>query len=110
MQDFRNRSNARDSYSQDIASILNAKCVRCHAPGQTAPMSLRTYKEVRPWVKSIEKNVAERKMPPWHADAEFGNFSNDRSLSEEEIDTIVSWARQGESCCSIVSGGRLLHL
>ena len=34
-------------------------------------------------------------MPPWFADPSVGHFLNDRSLSQSEIDTIVSWVDGG---------------
>jgi len=86
---------AKLSYSKDIAPILNANCAGCHRPGQMAPMSLMTYDEVRPWVKAIRENVAAGKMPPWHAVASAKPLMNDRSLSQNEIDTIVAWIDQG---------------
>lgn len=87
--------SARLTYTKDVAPILNDHCVSCHRPGQIAPMSLMTYDEVRPWVKSIEKNVAAKKMPPWHATEHVGEFINDRSLPQEQVDTILAWIRQG---------------
>ncbi len=86
---------AKLSYSKDIAPILNASCAGCHRPGQMAPMSLLTYDEVRPWVKAIRENVSAGKMPPWHAVAHAKPFNNDRSLSQEQLDTIVAWIDQG---------------
>jgi len=83
------------TYCENVAAILNQNCVTCHRPGQAAPMSLMSYQEVRPWVKSIAKNVEAREMPPWHADPAYGHFRNDRSLDQTEIDTIVSWVRAG---------------
>lgn len=85
----------KPTFAKDVAPIFYENCVGCHSPGQIAPMSLQTYKEVRPWVKSIEKNVGNRTMPPWHADPGYGKFANDRSLSDDEIATIVTWAKQG---------------
>ncbi|MBS1812516.1 MAG: DUF3471 domain-containing protein, partial [Acidobacteria bacterium] len=82
-------------FSKDIAPIFNAKCAECHRPGDAAPFSTLTYKEVRPWAKSIKEKVANRTMPPWHADPHFGQFANDRSLSQKEIDTIVAWVDGG---------------
>ena len=58
-------------------------------------MSLVDYREVRPWAKSIRQNVKDGIMPPWHADPGFGPFTNDRSLSKDEIDTIVRWVDMG---------------
>jgi len=83
------------TYTKDIAPILNENCVVCHRPGDIGPMSLMRYREVRPWAKSIQKNVQEGVMPPWHADPGFGPFRNERSLNQDEIDTIVSWVENG---------------
>jgi hypothetical protein len=58
-------------------------------------MSLLTYSEARPWAKAIRNAVASRKMPPWFADPQYGHFSNDPSLSQTEIDTLVNWANGG---------------
>jgi hypothetical protein len=63
-------------------------------------MSFLTYEQVRPWAKAIREALLTHKMPPWPADPHYGHFSNDRSLSREEIDTLVSWvdtgAREGD--------------
>ena len=83
------------TFARDVAPILYKNCATCHRPGEIAPMSLLSYKEVRPWAKSIREVVAERRMPPWLADPHYGEFSNDRRLSQKEIDTIVSWVDGG---------------
>lgn len=83
------------TFAKDVAPIFYAKCVSCHRPGGVAPMSLLTYEEARPWAKSIGQNVGGRVMPPWHADPGFGPFKNDRSLTEDEVATIVKWVETG---------------
>ena len=83
------------TFSRDVAPIFFNKCVACHRPGEAAPMSLLTYKDARPWAKSIREKVLNRTMPPWHADPAFGKFQNDRTLSQKDIDTIVSWVDRG---------------
>jgi hypothetical protein len=83
------------SFTKDVAPILFKRCAECHRVGEIAPMSLLSYQEVRPWAKSIRQRVAERSMPPWSADPHVGKFSNDPSLSQQEIDTIVSWVDAG---------------
>jgi hypothetical protein len=85
------------TFSKDVAPILQAKCQSCHEPGSIAPMSLMTYREARPWARSIRERVASRQMPPWHIDKSVGiqEFKNDMSLTDEQIDTIVSWVDQG---------------
>jgi len=85
------------TYSKDVAPIFQAKCEECHRPNTVAPMSLRTYQEARPWAKSIKQRVATHNMPPWHLDKTVGiqHFSNDRSLSDEQVATIVRWVDEG---------------
>ena len=85
------------TYTKDIAPIFQAKCEECHRKGTAAPMSLLTYQEVRPWAKSIRERVIVRNMPPWHLDKTVGiqSFSNDRSLSDDQISTIVRWVDSG---------------
>src|SRR5262245_13905105 len=86
---------ASPTFSKDIASIFAKNCVSCHRPGEIAPMSLVSYKEVRPWAKSIREKVARREMPPWHADPAHGEWANDRRLSQKELDAIVAWVDGG---------------
>jgi Cytochrome C oxidase, cbb3-type, subunit III len=85
------------TFSKDVAPIFQAKCQSCHEPGSIAPMSLRTYKEARPWARAIRDRVASRQMPPWHINKNVGiqHFKNDMSLTDEQIDTIVKWVDSG---------------
>src|SRR5262245_66448756 len=86
---------AAPTFSKDVAPILYSKCVSCHRAGEIGPMSLISYREVRPWAASIRDKVSNRIMPPWHADQQYGSFRNDRSLTSAQIDTIVRWASAG---------------
>jgi len=83
------------TFSKDVLPVLEKNCQSCHRPGQVAPMSLLTYRDARPWAKAIKAAVMARKMPPWFADPNYGHFSNDRSLKQSEIDTLVKWADSG---------------
>src|SRR6188508_3179747 len=84
-------SQAAPTFSRDVAPIFYDKCVGCHRPGEVAPMSLITFKDVVPWASSIREKVTTRVMPPWHADRQYGSFRNEQSLTQGEIDTIVKW-------------------
>ena len=86
---------SQPTFYKDVLPVMQNRCQECHRQGEAAPMSLLTYKEVRPWAKAIREAVITRKMPPWPADPHFGKFSNDRSLTREEIDTLVAWADDG---------------
>src|SRR5437773_7081171 len=89
------------TFNKDVLTIMQKRCQGCHRPGEVAPMSFLTYSDVRPWAKAIREAVLTRKMPPWFADPHYGRFSNDRSLTKGEIDTLVSWvdagAREGDA-------------
>jgi hypothetical protein len=89
------RATKSVTFSKDVAPILYKNCVSCHRPEEIAPMSLITYKEARPWARSIREKVISREMPPWSADRHYGKFSNDVALSQQEIDTITAWVDQG---------------
>ena len=79
------------TYTKDIASIIQTKCVTCHRPNEAAPFSLITYEDVAKRASFIKKVVQARYMPPWRADAHYVDYSNNRSLSDEEINKIVQW-------------------
>ena len=85
------------TFSKDVAPIFQKSCDSCHHPGTVAPMSLMTYKDVRPWARSIRERVARRDMPPWHLDKSVGirYYKNDISLTDEQIATVVKWVDQG---------------
>ena len=89
------RTAAAPTFSKDVAPILYKNCANCHRAGEIGPMALLTYKDARPWAKSIATRVANGTMPPWHADPTHGEFLNDRRLSDADRDTIVKWATGG---------------
>lgn len=95
-------STGRVTFNKDVLPIFQENCQICHRPGgdstagMVAPMSLMNYKEVRPWSKAIARAVAAKDMPPWDATpATNGVFSNERTLTQEQIDTILTWVKTG---------------
>lgn len=83
------------TFSRDVAPVLQRSCQGCHRAGEAAPMPLITYQQARPWAKAIRESVLIKRMPPWYADSHTGKFSNDRSLAQKDIDTLVAWADAG---------------
>jgi len=83
------------SFHKDVEPILQKNCQTCHRPGQVAPMSFMTYENVRPYARAMKTAVLSRKMPPWFADSKYGPYLNDRSLSQSDLDTLVTWVDAG---------------
>lgn len=83
------------TFTRDVAPIFYQHCATCHRPGQIAPMSLLTYKDARPWSRSIRARVANRTMPPWFADEGHRPLAGDRRLNDNELMTILAWVDGG---------------
>ncbi|HWF47744.1 MAG TPA: hypothetical protein VG168_12115 [Bryobacteraceae bacterium] len=83
------------TFYKDVLPVLQRRCQTCHRPGEPGPMSLLDFAGTKPWASAIAQAVESRQMPPWFADPSVGHFLNDRSLSNEEIQTIVAWANGG---------------
>ena len=84
------------TFAKDVAPILQKRCQECHRPGSIGPMSLRSYEEVRPWVRAIKRKVADREMPPYRYDRiGIQHLKNDMRLSDADIQTIVRWVDSG---------------
>jgi hypothetical protein len=82
---------SQPTFYRDILPILQNHCQSCHRPDELAPMPLVTYDQTRPLARNIAAAVTQKKMPPWFADSSVGHFSNDPSLSAEEISTLAAW-------------------
>jgi hypothetical protein len=82
------------TFSKEISRIVYKRCATCHHEGGSA-FSLTTYDEARPWAKAIKEEVLERRMPPWEAVKGFGEFREDRGLTQEELETISAWVEGG---------------
>lgn len=83
------------TYADPVAAILQEKCQACHRPGQVAPFSLLTYDQACRWKRGIKEVIAERRMPPWHADPRYGHFANDRGMTARERLILTAWVDQG---------------
>ena len=56
---------------------------------------MNDYNVVRGFSLMIREVVRTQRMPPWHADPHFGEFSNNRALSDAEVRTLVHWVEAG---------------
>jgi hypothetical protein len=85
----------RITFNKEIIRILDRSCQTCHRAGQTAPMSLLTYDQARPWAKAIKEEVLEKRMPPYQVVKGYGHFSQDYILPQRDVEMIVSWVEGG---------------
>lgn len=80
------------TFYRDVLPILQQHCQQCHRLGEIGPMPLVTYKQTRFQARKMADRVRAKIMPPWFADPCCGHFSDDPSLTEQQIATLVAWA------------------
>jgi hypothetical protein len=82
------------TWSREVSRIVYKHCASCHRNGGTS-FSMVIYAEARPWAEAIKEEVLARQMPPWNAVKGFGDFKDDRGLSQEDIEIIAAWVVGG---------------
>lgn len=82
------------TYHRDVAPILQKHCQGCHRPGDVGPFALTTYKQAVNWASDIVHYTQSREMPPWKP-AGGVEFTNARSLTIRELDTLAAWEKAG---------------
>lgn len=83
------------TFSSDVAPILFEHCVVCHRPDSVAGFSLLTYDAARPRARAILQQVLTREMPPWKPEPGYGEFLDERRLSDADISLIERWVETG---------------
>ena len=83
------------TYSNQIARILQRRCVQCHRTGEIAPFPLTSYDELAGWAETIREVLEDGRMPPWHASSEHGKFANDAQMPEAEKRLVYQWVENG---------------
>ena len=89
------RPDARITFSADVAPILFEACAACHRPSGSAPFSLLSYADARSRARAIAEATRRRTMPPWKPERGYGEFVDERRLSDAQIATIQQWVAQG---------------
>ena len=89
------RAEGRVTFTETIAPIVYDNCVSCHRPGEAAPFSLISYEDVRNRGALIASVTAARYMPPWQATHGFGEFEDERRLTDAQIQAIATWVKSG---------------
>ena len=88
-------AHTKISYSETIAPILMENCVTCHQDGGIGPWAMNEYAMIEGFAPTIKDVIRTKRMPPWSADPEIGDFHSARQLSIEEQQTLVRWIDAG---------------
>lgn len=94
----RTRSPVTDSkvtYTKHVAAVLAKHCIECHRPQEIGPFSLTEYDEVAGWAEMMVEVIDEKRMPPWHANPDHGDFTNARAMPAADQQVIRDWVSAG---------------
>ena len=83
------------TYYEHVKPIVDAKCVSCHTEGQIGPFVLDKYDDVKAHGLVSKAYVSNKIMPPWPPDNTCNTYKYDRSLTDDQIETFVSWVDGG---------------
>lgn len=92
------RARAPLTYHDDIAQVIEARCVSCHRLGGPAPFPLETISDLLGRRTMIASVVREHLMPPWHDEHHVDGSSlwkHDRAMTQNERQTIIDWVESG---------------
>jgi hypothetical protein len=82
------------TYYEHIAPILETNCTSCHVEGEFGHdvFEMDTPEEIAAGAEDIALVVSTNYMPPWPPSEASQHFLYDRSLTQEQILEIVTWA------------------
>jgi hypothetical protein len=83
------------TYHHDVKPIIDARCTSCHVTGGIGPFPLTSYEEVYALRDRIGDAVSDGRMPPWPPARDCAEYLGDRSLSDEQIATVLRWIATG---------------
>jgi len=86
---------AGPTFSKEVVRIFQQNCQTCHHDGDIAPFSLVSYADAQPHAAMIRIMTLTRQMPPWKPEDGCGDFSDARTLSQADIDTLGKWVDAG---------------
>ena len=83
------------TFYRNIAPIIYQNCSTCHRPGESGPFSLLNYQDVKKHAAQIATVTRQHFMPPWLPEAGYGEFEDERHLTNAQIQMIQAWVKQG---------------
>lgn len=83
------------NYTTDVAPIVIRRCLSCHSPGNIAPHTYSKYEDLSSRATSVRATLLLKRMAPWHADPQYGAFTNTPAITAAESATLHAWAKAG---------------
>jgi peroxiredoxin len=83
------------TFSNQVSRLLQKHCVECHRAGDIGPFSLTDYEEVVGWADMLLEVIDDGRMPPWHANPQYGDYLNARHMPEADKQTLRDWVAAG---------------
>ena len=84
------------SYANDIAPILEQRCVTCHQEGGIAPFAMNNHQMIQGWSPMIRETLITKRMPPGQIDSEYADtFHGVNHITIEETQKLISWIDNG---------------
>lgn len=83
------------TYTEHIAPFLKKNCQRCHHKFGIAPFKLDEFIDVQAHASNILRSISRGFMPPTRLEHGYGEFTNSRQLTDNEVDLISSWVKMG---------------
>ena len=87
--------NPTVTWANQVSRIVAKNCLQCHRANEIGPFSMEQYDEVVGWADMMMETIHQKRMPPWHADPNVGEFLNERTMSQSDIETLEQWIDQG---------------
>ncbi len=91
----KSQAAAELTWSHDIAPVLYKNCITCHHPGGAGPFSLLTYADAKRRASQIVEVTHSRFMPPWLPEPGYGDFTDNRRLSDSDVAKLKQWFQTG---------------
>lgn len=85
------------TYTKDIAPILADRCVKCHNENGIAPWAMSDYNMVNGWSSMMKEVLISKRMPPWSADPEIGEFKNSLVIEDSNLRKVIRWIKEGRT-------------
>ncbi len=84
------------SYAEDVAPILERRCVGCHRENGSASWAMSSHGMIKGWSSMIRRALLIRRMPPGQIDPRHvDRFAGVHHLTDRETAMLVEWIDRG---------------